>query len=239
VVWEGRAGASLAETLVAFLLTTLLVQLAWSVTLSVRRGADRLVQRAEALETERIGWMVLSQEVGAGTAGRDWVTEGARVLSLRAFRGLGEVCAPLSTRDAAVVRYSGIRLPEPAKDSLLLLSAAGTWHPVKLVSRVVDATPCPLWPGQAVERWQWGPPVTKPLLARVYERGSYHLEDRAVRYRLGAGGRQPLTPERLDHGGSAFTPGDGSLLLRMKVRTDGGAFWEWTRTLYRTDAQGG
>ena len=33
------------------------------------------------------------------------------------------------------------------------------------------------------------------VVARLFERGSYHLSDATLRYRRGASGRQPLTPE--------------------------------------------
>lgn len=232
----GTLGVSLVEALVGLLLTALLVQTAWSIAASARRTARRVMERSEALETERVGWHVLSREVGAGLHGRDWSLEGPRVLPLRAFRGLAEVCPELADADGAVVRYRGMRLPEPAKDSLLVLSASGEWHAVELVGRTADGPGCPAWPveggeGWRVERWRWEPSVRGALLARVYERGSYHLEDRAVRYRTGDGGRQPLTAERLDGTGSAFTVDAGALELRLRVRAEAGTLWETTRRL--------
>jgi hypothetical protein len=39
----------------------------------------------------------------------------------------------------------------------------------------------------------------------IFESGSYHLSSRALRYRIGAAGRQPLTAEALHLPGSRFT----------------------------------
>jgi hypothetical protein len=68
------------------------------------------------------------------------------------------------------------------------------------------------------------------LLARVFERGSYHLEDRAIRYRLGEAGRQPLTAERLESGSSLVANG-GGVSMRLRVRVDDRVVWDTKRTL--------
>jgi hypothetical protein len=44
------------------------------------------------------------------------------------------------------------------------------------------------------------PEPTDPVLGRIFEGGSYHFSGGALRYRRGAGGRQPLTPERVREG---------------------------------------
>ena len=68
------------------------------------------------------------------------------------------------------------------------------------------------------------------VLARVFERGSYHLEDRAIRYRAGDGGRQPLSEERLESG-SAFLASAAGVELRLRVRVDEQTSWETSRRL--------
>ena len=112
-------GTSVVEALVALLLTALLVQLTWSVVLFGRRAATGLLERSEALDTERVGWHVVSAELGAGIAHRDFGLPAGGVLPLRAFRGTAEVCPALRTADGGVVLYRGMRLPDAAKDSLL------------------------------------------------------------------------------------------------------------------------
>ena len=227
-----RSGTTTVEALVALLLTAFLLQAAWSLTAAIRRVVARLVERSEALDTERIGWQVLSAEVGAGLPSRDWWVEGEGTLPLRAFRGTAEVCEALASPEGAVVRYRGMRLPDPEKDSLLLLVEGGSWQVARLVAREPIEAGCGGWAGGALERWSWEPPAPRPLLARLFERGSYHLEDGALRYRIGAGGRQPLTPERLDDRASGLraVPG-GPLELRLRVIVEGGVAHEWSRVL--------
>jgi hypothetical protein len=225
-----RRGNGTVEVLVGLLLTLLIVQLSWSVLVAARGAADRLARRSEGIDAERIGWNVLSRELSAGVPARDWTVESARVLPLRAFRGLAEVCTTLASPDGALVRYAGMRLPEPAKDSLLVLTERGDWRTLRLTSRAPSTAACPTWPGVPVERWQWEPGQPGVVLARVFERGSYHLEDRAIRYRASDGGRQPLSEERLESG-SAFLSSGAGVDLHLRLRVDDQTFWDTSRRL--------
>jgi hypothetical protein len=212
------------------------VQLTWSVVLAARRAAAGLMERSEALDTERVAWHVLGAELGAGIAVRDYGLPSGRVLPLRAFRGTAELCAALRTANGGVVRYRGMRGPDPEKDSLLVLTTGGSWHTLRLVSREDGPAPCPGWPAEDGERWRWEPPLDDVLLARVFERGTYHLEDRALRYLSGTGGRQPLTPERLDGSSSVFAPVSGRLDLFLRVQAEGDVVWESSRVLTRVES---
>jgi hypothetical protein len=50
--------------------------------------------------------------------------------------------------------------------------------------------------GDTVETWRLDAPADPhAVVARLFEKGSYHLALAALRYRRGASGRQPLTPE--------------------------------------------
>ena len=227
---DARRGTSTVEVLVCIVLTTLLVHLSWSVLVAARKTADRLIQRSEAIDAERLGWHVLSSELRAGIPARDWRVEGGKVIPLRAFRGLGEVCPSISAADGALVRYRGMRLPDPVKDSLLVLSASGRWLALKLSSRSASLTTCPDWPAEPVERWGWEPELDGVLLARVFERGSYHIEDKAIRYRAGDAGRQPLTAERVESGSLLSLTASG-VDLRLRVRVDERVIWDTTRRL--------
>lgn len=235
---DARGGSSVAETLVALILTALVVHLTWSITVALRVAAAGLMDRSEALDTERVGWHVLSEEVAAGIPLRDYAVQEGRVLQLRAFRGLGEVCPSLRSEDGAVVRYRGLREPDPEKDSLLVLTDDGTWHRLRLVSREEEAPPCPGGDPGAWERWRWEPPLDGVLLARVFERGSYHIQDRALRYMSGIGGRQPLTPERLLDAGSGLAMSQRGLDLHLQVRADKDVLWESSRLLARMEPDG-
>jgi hypothetical protein len=94
-----------------------------------------------------------------------------------------------------VVSYRGDRAPDPSKDSVLLVTGTGLSVVRALVGTGAASTPCPTWAG-ASTRWRLdlGAPA-RVVVARLFERGSYHLADAALRYRRGASGRQPLTPE--------------------------------------------
>jgi hypothetical protein len=231
-----RRGTSVVEALVALVLTALLVHLTWSVAAALKRAAFDVIERSEALDAERVGWHVLATELAAGTPIRDFQVANGRVLPLRAFRGTGEVCTGLRTPEGGLVRFGGMRAPEPEKDSLLALTESGTWLVLRLTHREPVESACPGHAAGSWERWRWEPPLAGVLLARVFERGSYHIENRAVRYQSHDGGRQPLTPERLVDAGSAFTASADRIQLRLRVRAEANVFWESTRLLSRMEA---
>jgi hypothetical protein len=228
-----RRGTSVVEALVALVLTALLVHLTWFVAAALKRAAFDVIERSEALDAERLGWHVLSTELAAGTPVRDFQVANNRVLPLRAFRGTGEVCSALRIPEGGLVRYGGMRAPEPAKDSLLALTESGTWHVLRLTHREPVESVCPGHAGGSWERWRWEPPLADVLLARVFERGTYHIENRAVRYQSQEGGRQPLTPERLVDAGSAFAASATRVELRLRVRAEANVLWESSRSLAR------
>ncbi|MBR9989779.1 MAG: hypothetical protein KFH98_08500 [Gemmatimonadetes bacterium] len=122
-------------------------------------------------------------------------------LAVRAFRGAGLPCG--STGGGVIVRYTGDRLPDPAKDSVLIVGAG-----LEYALLLFDASPapglCAALSGETVlELTTTGTPPQDAVLL-VFESGSYHLTTNALRYRIGAGGRQPLTAEALRHPFSRF-----------------------------------
>lgn len=173
-----------------------------------RRAAAMIAARADAAETERIAEVVLGEELRAGVSGRDHAAAAGDSLRLRAFRGVGLVCpGTVGEAVALEVRYSGVRLPEPAKDSALVLGTDLRWRAAALQARTAAADSCPPvgeWPA---ERWTLDPPPGNAVVARIFESGVYALQDHALRYRRGLGGRQPLTPELLRDEGSGITGG--------------------------------
>jgi hypothetical protein len=191
---SGRRGATLVEALVALLLGLVVMQLGLSTLARFRTVQRELAARADALIAQRVGRHVLRRELRHSLAGRDWVTD-ADSLALRAFRGTGIACASDSAAAALIVAYRGDRAPDAAKDSVLLVAEDGT-AAVRALVGVGTAPACAAtFPGGSA-RWTLdaaAPPGT--VIARVFERGSYHLAASALRYRRGASGRQPLTPE--------------------------------------------
>ena len=130
---------------------------------------------------------------------------------LRAVRGTGVACH----REGAVVtvRYRGIRQPDPRKDSVLVVTEAGTVGAAHDVTAVGSGDPgC--GPGL---RLTLDPAPSRAGLLLVFETGSYHLTD-AFRYRTGRGGRQPITEGVLDDG--RFQRGPAGLEARFALHPD-------------------
>lgn len=217
---DARGGATLIETLVTLLLTAIVLSLTWTAVVRFRGAVEDLVARSEALQTERTTWHTLAAEVRAGSP-RDRVVLSREALELRAFRGVAHACPEALDPDAGTVAYEGDRLPDPRKDSLLVLDAGGGWSTVRITSREPAVARCESSGASLNERWGWEPDLEKePVLLRVFERGSYHLANDAFRYRIGAAGRQPLTPSRLVSDASSFS---GDSLLTVRIEVAGGA----------------
>lgn len=190
-----RTGWLAAEALVGVLVGLLLLGALVGSVRAALRGGELVSSRVEALETARTVWAVLEEELGAGVMGRDWYLDSDGAIALRAFRGFGRICG--HEDGTLTIAYRGTRLPDPGRDSLLILGPDGRWSPdsFELVSAPGLCTEL------ADERVVGVAGLTRDpdrvVLIRVFERGSYHLADGAFRYRRGGGGRQPLTPERI------------------------------------------
>jgi hypothetical protein len=191
---RARAGATIAEAIVALVIGLLVLQLGLSTLARFRAAQARLVARGDALVALRIGRHVLRRELRHGMAGRDWVVD-ADSVSLRAFRGTALVCQADSAAAEVVVVFSGERAPDATKDSVLFVSGEGDVA-VRALVGVGGAAPCAgTLPGSPA-RWRLDRSAPHgAVAARLFERGSYHLSGAALRYRRGASGRQPLTPE--------------------------------------------
>ncbi len=194
-----ESGVSVMEALLALLLLFLLIPGAWTVVARHGRAALSAGHKAEALETVRTAAWLLPEELSGGIPGRDWWVEGDSVV-LRAFRALGLVKAGSVQGPELMACVRGIRMPNPEKDSVLLLGVDGGWQAYELESRVRVAAECTGVEGGWEERWTLSAEPGDPILGRIFELGSYHLADGALRYRRGAGGRQPLTPLRIRTG---------------------------------------
>ena len=224
----GRAGISAVELLVALLIGAVLLQAVWSLMAGQRIAAADLRSIAEGLEAERIVRTVLRGETRAGVPARDWSVPSSGVLLLRAFRGWATVCGEPAP-GTMVVRYQGMRMPDPVKDSLLILDYDGRWHAVDLLSRARTQGRCATGSGgDPDETWRVEPPVSGGIVVRLFERASYHLTDGVLRYRRGLGGRQPLTTPVLDptRSGIEAVP-DGARMSVGVIGREGG----WSRPL--------
>jgi hypothetical protein len=192
-----RSGWLLAETMVAMILTALLIASVSALLSGAIRWSRSLSARADALEVVRTVWVVLGEETRTGRPGLDWHVVAKEELALRSFQGVARICESGSTEAGWTVAYRGRRPPDPDRDSLLVLRSDGDWQAMDLTASAPSEACEPL-EGEIVYRWVTeGPPPSVPVLARNYVFGSYHLADRAFRYRGASGGRQPLTAEVL------------------------------------------
>jgi hypothetical protein len=224
-----RSGFTVVESLIVLLILLLVLQAAWSVAAGMARGSVALADRAESLAAARTAGWILQEELEGARAGSDVSSPGGDSLALRAFRGTALVCAAPGPREL-VVSWSGLRSPDPTKDSVLVLLASGAWARRALAARTRGGR-CGD-PELTGERWTLSDSVSSALLLRLFERGSYHLSDEALRYRIGFGGRQPLTPPSLDPARSGLTRAAADrvvLAVATRGRRRGGEGPHWRR----------
>ncbi len=214
---RGRGGASVVEAVVALLLGLFVVHLALTTTQRLERYRERAARRHDALLSTRVARTVLRGELAR--SGGDW-SVGQDSLGLRAFRGTAVLCQAGAGPAEVVVAYRGDRLPEPTKDSAEVIVGDGGRVVLGLRSAEATALPC-AWaaPGESVQLWRLdGSLPAGAVVVRVFETGSYHLTGSALRYRVGAGGRQPLTPEVWRDAGTGFDSRDSLLFLDLAFR---------------------
>lgn len=207
-------GTSLVEVVIALLVGALVLQLALATVAALSRSAARLERDVEALQTTLLAEIALREEVRVGTA-VVWPDS----LGVRAFRGLGVPCGSGPAGGGILVRWRGARLPDPRKDSAEFVTASGVRSFGRLLRSEVEAAPCSRDPRfGSVRRLETDPaPPARTVLVRVFESGSYHLSDGALRYRAGRGGRQPLTPELFDARAPNFSRGAAGVLLEVPL----------------------
>lgn len=199
-----RGGAVLPEVLTAFVLGTMIVCGILLLTRTQTRLAARIVDQARHADNLRTAELVLSAETRRISYVRDVYAVAGDSLSLRVFRGMGIVCA--ADAGTTFVRYRGVRLPDATKDSVLLVDSDRTFS----VAGASEATrPCGNLHGESVIGLR-GPSPAIPIgtVLLLFESGSYYIAGRALRYRRGREGRQPITEEILD-AGSGFQPRTG------------------------------
>ena len=224
---SGRRGVSLPEVLVALTLGVFVVHMGWSTIRGLERFEEHARGRGDTVLAARVVRSVLRGELAHGVAGRDWWVT-ADSLSLRAFRGTAVVCGPSAdSTGALLVAYAGDRRPEPAKDSVELVGSDGSIAYFDLLTASDALDPCVLAvAGEVVMRWVVdGPLRDRWVAARVFERGGYHLTGSALRYRSGAGGRQPLTPEVWDDRDTGWRLDPASVSVSLRPTRGHGEVW--------------
>jgi len=220
---RGRAGHTLAELAVALLLAGIVGAALMALLSASTQVVRQLLARSDQAEVRRTVAALLHEELSVGAAGRDWGVEGERAVRLRAFRGYARICAREGS--TLTVAWRGQRLPDPGRDSVLVLAPDGAWHPADLawVGAPPEPARCGSLEGDGVlpERvggWRLSGTLPEaPLLLRYFEQGRYSLEEGAFRYRQGTGGRQPLTPEWVGTASRLRGTSEGALEVELHL----------------------
>jgi hypothetical protein len=211
-----RPGFTLAELLASLAAGSLVAAVLLGLLAAQVRITRQATRRAAEADAMRVTAHVIGGELRR-MAAADLRAVSADSASVRAMRGLAVPCA--ADGDPLTVRYRGDRLPDPRKDSVLVLSAL---RPER-ASRLADVHPassgaCEVRPGEARMRWTLEPPAESASVLLLFEAGSYYLTARALRYRLGAEGRQPVSSEVFVHPETRFLPGGaGGLGMRLAI----------------------
>lgn len=202
-----REGFSLAEMVAALTILMLLGTVLFGTLIAQMKLARGAAERALANDAVRSAVAIVTGEVRR-TVPADVRALSPDSLALRSFRGLGLVCSAAGT--VVTVRYRGDRMPDERKDSVLVVRA-GREQAVQLLdarTTVGDAA-CPGEDGYTTVRLSLGEGgilAGDAAALLVFESGRYFLTSRALRYRLGAEGRQPLTAELMRHPETGFVP---------------------------------
>jgi type II secretory pathway component PulJ len=195
-----RDGRLLLELMVALPLIGLLGLALTTLFITQTRVTRASRERAARAEASRATASILRSELRALLGARDVRSWSRDSIALRAFRG---VAVPCDRSSALVVRYEGLRAPDPRKDSVLSVQAG--LETVHLLRAVRDTTlPRCSHARAATQVWLLDPAPTAAGILMPFETGTYSLGEGALRYRSGSGGRQPITEEILDTRASRF-----------------------------------
>jgi len=226
---HNRGGWSLVESLVALLLSAFVIQLSVRALTGARAAQNDLYTQAEWMATQRLARSTLGLDLAVGQRSTDWTSFPPDSVSLRAFRGNALVCPELTSGDTVYVAWSGMRLPNPTKDSLRILRSDGSWTDADLLRDHTSQKHCSLDASRTLRRWVLAPGASTDsmTLIRLWERGSYHLVDTVFSYRsrprkssASRGSRQPLSPAVIVTPPSRFVDSMDVLSLVLHSRRD-------------------
>ena len=205
-------GFTLVEVVAAMTLMGVATALIYGSLAAQVRLARAAAERAASAEAVRTAGHVIAGEARRMTA-TDVIAASADSMAIRAFRGVAITCG--YDGDRVIVRYRGDRLPDPAKDSVVAADDVDQRVTRLAETRPGTATGCAPDPGELVLEWTLGTPFDSAGVLILFERGSYFISGKALRYRRGAEGRQPLTAELIRHPPSRFDLDSGAVTVHL------------------------
>lgn len=207
-----RPGAvSMAELILALLFFGVVMAGAGEFLVRTTELAGAQRDDLRFMELARTARVILDGELRA-IAPADIPAASTDSLRIRAFRGGGAVCGGAGRE--LWLHFRGARAPDPAKDSVVLIRASGAEEVL-----AVDGVSGAACVGDALSLVLREAPREPAAYALLFESGAYHVADGAVRYRRGAGGRQPLT-EALLLDPALARPGPLTFDLAIRPRPD-------------------
>lgn len=219
-----RRGFVLPEVMTALVLTGIVAGALFAMIRTQVRLASAGIERTSRADALRVASLVIGAETRA-VAPADIHGIGPDSLTVRIFRGTGIVCA--HEDDVTHVRYRGFRQPDPAKDSVLVADT----EEVVSVSGYATARPCHKTGEVSLALRLGGAPQRVGTVLLVFETGTYYFSTRALRFRRGDEGRQPITDEMLDDRHTGFTPAGSAFSARITMRAGQRAATPFERAL--------
>ncbi|HEX6693565.1 MAG TPA: hypothetical protein VF035_02560 [Longimicrobiales bacterium] len=201
-----RPGYLLAEAVVMLVLAVLVGAIMCGALLSQVRLARSISERVARNDAARSALHIVPTELRTLDPSTDIRAAAADSIAARWVRSSGIVCA--GAPPDLWVRMTGMRQPDPSKDSVIIVRA-GSDRVVGIDAVAPDASACvgvgsgPVYRIRSADMAADTNAVVGGA-ALVFESGTYYLSQRALRYRVGAEGRQPLTDEALRDAGSAM-----------------------------------
>ncbi|MGQ0815138.1 MAG: hypothetical protein ACT4O1_11815 [Gemmatimonadota bacterium] len=213
---SGRSGAALIELVTAAVVMGILAVACATLIHSQVTLVRSISERAAANEALRTARLLLRAEFRDVDAS-DVRAVGRDSLAARVFRGRAVVC--IVEYPNAVLRYRGMRVPEPEKDSLLLV---GEERVVAFSLGGTTRESCIPRSDEQVVTIATEVRLRANSVVLIFESGTYHLANNALRYRRAAEGKQPITDELIDHRASRFDaePRGRGIRVRLRSRAD-------------------
>lgn len=210
---SARPGAALLELVTASVLLAIVCSICTALLHAQAALIRNTSEHIAVDETIRSARTIMTSELRALTPA-DFHAMARDSIAMRIFRGLGIVCDYSAGR--LLVRYQGLRLPDFTKDSILVFGE----HRTGTFAGVTETNAgCPPRPDEQILIISSSMPIRPGAVLLFYETGAYHLSAKALRYRRGLEGRQPLTDERIDHRRSSFQFASRGRGVRLNMRS--------------------